>query len=237
MCAALQVFAAANWHSHEEYCMKTLRAFGPMILIVFAVLMVSSASPQTQTASAPAAPSPDQAEMMKQMIELSKPGENHRLLASIAGTWSFTGRHLQPYSNAKPKDFKGRFVRKAIWEGRYFISETTGEKLQMPWSDGKEVTVKDMAIEGYDNNKKKFLSSYIDNHWDTGVIAWEGSYDSAAKTFTYVTEMEESPGTKIKMERLVRILDENNYREEIYEEHSGKEQKVTEINYTRVRGE
>jgi uncharacterized protein DUF1579 len=218
--------------------MKTLRAFAPLTLIVFAVLIASSAPPQTQTTSAPAVPggSPSQAEMMKQMIELSKPGENHRLLAGIAGTWNLTGRHLQPYSNAKPRDFKGRFIRKALWEGRYFISETTGEKLQMPWSDGKEVTVKDMAIEGYDNNKKKFFSSYIDNHWDTGVIAWEGSYDSAAKTFTYVTEIEETPGVKIKMQRLVRILDDNNYREEMYEERSGKELKVTEINYTRVRG-
>jgi hypothetical protein len=39
-------------------------------------------------------------------------------------------------------------VRKAIWEGRYFLTETTGEKLRMPWSDGKDVPYKDMALEG-----------------------------------------------------------------------------------------
>src|SRR5947209_9905034 len=36
-----------------------------------------------------AAGQPNQAEMMKQMTELSKLNENHKLLRDLAGTWSY----------------------------------------------------------------------------------------------------------------------------------------------------
>ena len=221
--------------------MKILKAFRSVTLVVLAALVGALTLAQDQTTSAPALPSssPNEAEMSKQRMELSKPGENHKLLAMIAGTWNFTGRHfpVDPGPNKKPIEVKGSLVRKSLWDGRYFISESTGGKLKMPWSDGKEVTYKDMTIEGYDNVKKRFVGAAIDNHWDTGIIPLEGSYDSATKTFIYNTEIETSPGIKRKMRRLVKILDNDHYTEEFYAEHNGHEVKVTEMRFTRVNGE
>jgi hypothetical protein len=48
------------------------------------------------------------------------------LLAQPVGTWTFRGKHFAP-----EVEFRGRLVRRPIWEGRYFLAETTGDKLVM----------------------------------------------------------------------------------------------------------
>src|SRR5450432_3282222 len=42
------------------------------------------------TTTAATSAQPSDAEMMKQMMELSKLNDNHKLLASMAGTWNYT---------------------------------------------------------------------------------------------------------------------------------------------------
>jgi hypothetical protein len=162
-------------------------------------------------------------------VELTKTGENHKLLAQLVGAWTFRGKHFAPYV-----EYRGRMVRKPIWEGRYFLAETTGEKLVMPWSNGREVVYEDKTIEGYDNAKKKFVSAMVDNHYDTGILQFEGSYDPATRTISYTNETEESPGVKQKNWKLIRFVDKNHYVEEGYTEQKGSKVKDTETNYTRA---
>ena len=105
----------------------------------------------------------DMKKMMEQMMELGKPGENHKLLAGMAGNWTYTVKMwMDP--TAKSQESKGTATRKAIMDGRFFVAEHSG-KFQMPGADGKmkEMNFKGMAIEGYDNVKKKFVVSWIDN--------------------------------------------------------------------------
>jgi hypothetical protein len=161
--------------------------------------------------------------------ELTKTGENHKLLAQLVGTWTFRGKHFGP-----DVDFRGRLVRRPIWEGRYFLAETTGGKLVMPWSNGREIAYQDMTMEAYDNAKKKFVSAMVDNHFDTGILLFEGDYDPATKTISYTCETEESPGVKQKNWKLIRFVDENHYVEEGYVEEKSSKMKVTELNYTRA---
>ena len=180
-------------------------------------------------------PTPQNQDEMTRAIELSKPGEHQRWLGRLAGTWEFTGTHFPNNPNEKPIEVKGSCVRKSVWEGRYFLIETTGERLKMPWSGGKEVAYKDMVIEGYDNVKMKFVRAMIDNHWDTGILNFEGSYDAATKTITYDAELEDSPGVKTKTRWLLKLLDNNHYTEEIYYDHNGRLVKGTEMHFTRVK--
>ena len=162
-------------------------------------------------------------------IELTKTGENHKLLAQLVGTWTFRGKHFHP-----EVEFGGRLVRKPIWEGRYFLAETTGDKLVMPWSNGREVASQDMTIEAYDNVKKKFVCAMVDNHFDTGILVFEGSYDPATRTISYTGETEDSPGVTHKNWKLIRFVDKNHYVEEWYFEEKGSRMKATELNYTRA---
>jgi hypothetical protein len=91
---------------------------------------------------------------------------------------------------------------------------------------------KGMALDGYDNAKKKFVADWIDN-MGTSIAAFEGTYDAGTKTFTYHGEEESTPGTKTKVRETMQILDPDHHVLEWYEEHGGKEVKMMEISYTR----
>jgi hypothetical protein len=168
------------------------------------------------------------------MIQLSKPGKNHRMLGALAGIWTFTGKHFADDPNEKPLEFKGKLTRKPLWGGRYFMTETMGEKIRMPWANGPEVPYRDMTLEGFDNARQKFVRAMINNHWDTGILNWEGTFDPNQKTISFDGVLEPEPGVRIKSRLLLRLIDQGHYVEEGYEEHGGQQVKVTELEYTRV---
>jgi hypothetical protein len=118
------------------------------VMAVFAVavfMTVTSFAQETSPSpmSAPsssgnqAAPSgsPNEAEMMKQMMELSKLNENHKLLASLAGTWS-NSVQMWMTPGAPSSKSSGTFFTKSIMDGRYFVTNVTGQ-MKMPGPDGK----------------------------------------------------------------------------------------------------
>ncbi len=180
--------------------MDTMKKFTLLTAILFAIAIASPSSAQTSATSpaagtsssaavsAPGSP-PNPQEMMKQMMELSKLNENHKLLTDLDGNWNFAIKMwMNPDPNAPPQQSKGTAVRKSAMGGRYVIMDVTG-KMQMPGEDGKmkEMQFKGMGVEGYDNVKQKFVASWIDN-MGTGIQFSDGTYDPAAKTFTYTSE-------------------------------------------------
>ena len=190
----------------------------------------------TSPAAAPAG-APSDAEMMKQMIELSKLNENHKLIGNLAGTWNYTVKFwMTGDPSLKPQESKGVAVRKPIWGGRYYTLDVSG-KMQMPGEDGKmkEVVFKGMGLEGYDNAKKKFVGSWMDN-MGTGIMMAEGTYDPATQTFTYTGEYEQVPGMPQKIRETIKVVDKDHHTFEWYENRGGNEVKTLEINYTRAKG-
>jgi hypothetical protein len=220
--------------------MKTPTA---LITILFAILIAtpsfaqtSGQSPAAVTSSA-AAPSgqPNMQEMMKQMMEYAKLNENHKLLADLDGNWTYTIKTwMNPDPNAKPEESKGTAVRKSIMNGRFSTLDVTG-KMEMPGPDGKkkEMIFVGHGTDGYDNVKKKFVGSWIDN-MGTGIMFSEGTYDPATKTFTYNSEYEAVPGMKTPIREVIKITDNNHHTLEWYENRGGQEVKTMEINYTRA---
>src|SRR5947208_3700005 len=192
--------------------MPPMKIFIPLITILFATLIATpsfaqspATSPATESAPSTVQPAtatgqPNPQEMMKQMIEMSKLNENHKLLSSLDGNWDYTIKMwMNPDPSAKPEEYKGTAVRKSIMDGRYVVMDVTS-KMQMPGPDGKmkEVTFKGQGTEGYDNVKKKFVGTWMDN-MGTGIMMAEGDYDPATKTFTYTGEVEAIPGMKQKI--------------------------------------
>jgi hypothetical protein len=213
--------------------------------ILFAMAAFASSSlAQDQAASPASSPTvatspvagPNEADMMKQMMDLSKLNENHKLLASMDGSWNYTIKFwMNPDPNAKPEESKGTAVRKSIMDGRYVVMDVTG-KMQMPGEDGKmkDVTFKGMGLEGYDNVKKKFVESWVDN-MGTGIESAEGTYDPGTKTFTYTAEIEPMPGMKQQVREVFKLGDKDHMTLEWYENQGGQEKKTMEINYTRKK--
>jgi len=234
--------ATDHW---QHAAMKT---FTSLITILFATVIATSSFAQTPATSPPAASTvsaaqpasatgqtPNPQEMMKQMMEMSKLNENHKLLADMNGNWNYTIKMwMIPDPNAKPQESKGTATRKSVMGGRYFVMDVSG-KMQMPGEDGKmkDMQFKGMAVEGYDNVKKKFVSSWIDS-MGTGIQGSEGTYDPATKTFTFNMEMEMMPGMKTPVREVIKVTDKDHMLLEWYENRSGNEVKTMEIAYTRA---
>ncbi len=218
--------------------MKTLKiAFALCTVTLAWAGLVSPAfaqEPSASRAAASPATGPSHEEMMARMMELGTPGEQHKLLAEMAGDWTYSLKMWMDPS-APPQESKGTSTRKAIMDGRYFIAEHKGT-FQMPGADGKmqEMNFTGMAIEGYDNAKKKFVSSWIDN-MSTMIMNSEGTFDPSAKTFTYHAESEMMPGKMTKIREVVKIVDKDHHTFEWYDDSHGSEMKTMEISYTRKK--
>lgn len=168
------------------------------------------------------------------MMEMSKLNENHKLLTDSVGNWSYTVKMwMNGDPNSKPDISKGTATRKAIMDGRFVVMDVTG-KMDMPGPDGKpkSMTFKGHGLEGYDNVKKKFVGTWMDN-MGTGIMMSQGDYDPATKTFTYNSEMERMPGMKTTVRETLKMTDKNHMTFEWYENRGGQEVKTMEIDYTR----
>ncbi len=171
---------------------------------------------------------------MKQMMELAKLNDNHKLLAELAGDWDYTVKMWMDPAQP-PTESKGKATRKASMDGRYFDLSVAG-KFEMPGPDGKmtEMDFTGAGKEGYDNVKKKFVSTWADN-MGTGIMLSEGTYDPATKTFTYQAEVEMVPGMKTQVREIVKVIDKDHHLFEWYEVRGGKDVKTMEIAYARKK--
>jgi hypothetical protein len=187
------------------------------------------------TAASSGAAQPNEADMMAKMMELGKPGENHKLLADMAGNWNYQVKFWM-VPGMPAHESSGTAVRKSIMDGRYSVMDVSG-KIPMPGPDGKMTAAdfKGMSLDAYDNVKGKFVSTWIDN-MGTGVAMSEGTYDPATKTFTYFGEMEMMPGMKTKTRQTTKMPDKDHLLMEWFEAAGGgPEAKTMEINYTRQK--
>ncbi len=208
--------------------------FSKTTLATLTIVLAGSCLPRPASAQDTPAPSPGAPQMPDPaaMLEMAKPGENHQLLAELAGSWDYTLKFwLAP--DGKPTESGGKATRKAIMGGRYFLVESKGTAM-MPGPDGKlhGLDFEGMSIEGYDNVKKKFVATWNDS-MGTGIVLSEGTYDAAAKTFTYAVEMEMVPGVKTKARETLKVIDKNHHVMEWFEDQDGKEVKTMEIDYVR----
>jgi hypothetical protein len=183
------------------------------------------------------APAMDMKAMMAAMEAMGAINENHKLLESLVGTWDYRIKMWMDPS-APPQESSGIAVTKPLMGGRYFQSDHTGT-MEMPGPDGKPVVREfvGMAITGYNNLKKKFFSSWIDN-MSTAMMIVDGTYDSATKTFAYGGEMDcplMPPGSKLKIREVIRIVGPDQHVFEWYETRNGPERRTMEITYTRKK--
>lgn len=185
----------------------------------------ATSTPATSTET-PAAPL-DSATMMKNWMAYSTPGDMHKMLASWDGTWDgdVTTWHAP---GAPPATSKSKAVNKMIMGGRYQESTHSGDMMGMPF-EGKSTTA-------YDNAKKTFISTWIDNV-GTGVMVTEGKWDEASKSLTQTGKcVDPSAGTDKMMDvrQVLKVIDDKHHVFEMYGPGpDGKEFKMMEIKMTR----
>jgi hypothetical protein len=199
-------------------------------------LPVAAAEAPEKKSEKTASGQPSDAEMMAMMMEMAKPGENHKLLAHTVGNWSLKVKMWNSGdTNAAPMESSATATVKEIMGGKFFSSDVTG-KMQMPGADGKmmDMDFKGMGVDGYDNAKKKFVGSWIDS-MGTGILMSEGDYDAATKTFTFHAEVTYMPGMTVKVREVVKIVDNDHHTFEWFEDRGAGEVKTMQIDYTRKK--
>ena len=61
----------------------------------------------------------------------------------------------------------------------------------------------------------------------------KGQFKAEKLNVTYTSETEPKPGQKTKVREVIKVIDDNHYNLDWYEEHGGHEIKTIEITYTR----
>jgi len=158
--------------------------------------------------------------------DLMKPGKEHKLLSTLAGTYHAKVKAY--FDPSKPPDeSSGTMKRKMIMGGRFLEELYEGKVMGMAFHG--------MGLSGYDNHKKKFTNVWIDS-MSTASSVTHGTYDADKKTFTYLgEEFDPYTGQKMKTRDVLRIVSDSVQEQEMYRSPSegGKEMKVLEIHYTR----
>jgi len=162
--------------------------------------------------------------MMEVYTKLAAPGEQHKQLASLAGSWTTkTKEWMEP--NKPPVESTGSAEMKILLDGRFLQQELTGQMMGQPFS-GIEITA-------YDNVLKRYVTSWMST-MGTGIFMMEGTASTDGKTITLKGQHAEPGGGYMKHRAIWKIVDSNTQTFDMYGAHPGeKEWKMMEMTYTR----
>ena len=189
----------------------------------------SKAKVEAKAEAAPAAEAkaqPSQEEMMAAMMKAAAPGPEHAALNPLVGTWKTTTKMWNDPA-AQPTTSEGTCERTWIMGGRYLVASYKGMFEQMPF-EGMEVL-------GYDNMKKHYTSTWVDNMGTGIMLSQGGAMDPSTKTLTLSGPFTDPTGVESSMRSVTSIVDGNTYTMTMYAKVAGNEAKMMEITYTRVK--
>lgn len=164
---------------------------------------------------------------MKAWQAFATPGEVHKMLAKSDGTWiGDVTMWMAPGAPAQKSTATAE--NKMIMNGLYQQSMHKGDMMGMPFEG--------MSIVGYDNAKKIFVTSWIDN-MGSGIMHMEGPWDPKTNSMTLTgTQTDPVSGKSIPMKEIFKIIDNDTQLMEMYcPGPDGKEFKTMEIKMTRKK--
>ncbi len=207
--------------------MKSRGILAGLALLVVVAALAIGADEKAKKTTMPAAGAMDEKAMMEAWAKFATPGDAHKMLATSVGTWDTTVKSWwQP--GAPPMESKGTAENRMIMGGRFLEGRFTGTMMDMPFEG--------LGYTGYDNYKKKYVSTWMDN-MGTGVMTSMGSGDPSGKTMTFTGEMDDPMEGKTKpFKNTFTMVDNDHHTFEMWSAGpDGKMAKVMEIHYTRKK--
>jgi hypothetical protein len=163
----------------------------------------------------------DKSKNMAEMLKATQPGERHKQLEPLSGSWDVLVRFK--YGPGPEREGKVSSEAKWILGGRFLQQEYQSESGQVT-----------LQLIGYDNQKKKFFEVKLDN-MDTGVLYTEGAMSEDGKVITNVGIRTDPLSGEAERLRIVTTLtDKDHYTVEWFQPNSeGKEEKRVTMIHTR----
>jgi hypothetical protein len=166
---------------------------------------------------------PDMAAMMAAMEKAATPGEQHKQLAKMVGSWDVSIKSwMEP--GKPPMENKGTAEIKSILDGRFTQMNVTSTMMGKPFNG--------MGIDGYDNVKKKFVGAWVDS-MSTAICTSEGTADAKGMTSKMIcsdpmTGKDEVMTIAMKWEGDKKFVEEFSRKMP-----DGKEMKMMELTYVK----
>lgn len=182
-------------------------------------------------AGGPPEMSEEEMKAFETMKKNATPGMHHDHLKPMAGKWQCAGQ-CRMAAEAPWTPMKSTAESKWILGNRFLATEVKGESM-MPG----EPPFEGMGWMGYDNVKKKYVMSWIDN-MGTMIMTGEGTCDSSGKTITLMSHYTCPMTMKDTHMKLVyKVMGSDKYTMEFWgpDPATGKEFKSMEMNYTRTK--
>lgn len=166
------------------------------------------------------------AAMMEAMMKAATPGDPHKKLEAFAGSWN-TKMTMWMAPGAPPATGEGTSESKMALGGRYLEQTFKGNFMGMPF-EGRGVT-------GYDNVKKQFWGSWMDN-MSTGMMVSTGWMPDGKTWMFSGTYPDPLTGKDMRMEERITIVDNDHHVLEMYGPGpDGTLFKNMEIHFTRKK--
>jgi len=201
----------------------------PMLSAAFAVAVLAILSldrPTTGGEGAAQDPAAMQ-EGMKRWMDSCTPGENHKWLAPMIGKWKT--KFTMWMAPDQPMTSEGTAEFSWVFEDKWVESKWSGVMMGMPYAGRSWM--------GYDNFKKKFVSTRIDN-MATAIYPCEGFLTQDKKTLILYGPLDEPmTGEHDKTVKYVwRVLGPDKLLLEVHDLAIGEENtRVVEVAYERVK--
>ncbi len=185
------------------------------------------AAPAVEKAKAAPAAMPSQDEMMKAWMAAATPGEAHKRLEPLVGTFlSKTTASMDP--SKPPEVTEGVSENKWVLGGRFLEQRFEGKAMGQAFTG--------IGYTGYDNYKKKYVGSWIDS-MGTAMMVSTGTMDAAGKTLTARSTMDDVVMKKaVTVKSILKIVDGDHHTFEMWGPGpDGKIYRMLEIVYTRKK--
>jgi hypothetical protein len=165
--------------------------------------------------------------MAEKWKEFGTPGAAHKVLEERVGTWAVEVKMFET-PGAAPTTTNGKSTIQSILDGRFIQETASGVWMGQPFMG--------IGTMGYDNLKKKYVSSWIDS-MGTALTTAEGTYDDATRTFTLTGECPDvMAGKYTHVRTLEKQIDADHWTIAKYMAGAdGKEVLAGQLDYTRAK--
>lgn len=171
--------------------------------------------------------SPEEQKAMEAWQKFMTPGDAHKALNATVGTFDAkVTMWMQP--GAPPQVSNATCVGTWVLGNRYVEEQVTGTFMGQPFQG--------IGYTGYDNGKKQYVGTWIDN-FGTGVMTSTGSSADNGKTFNFKSvTTDPMTGKDMPGEMRMTITDADHHTAEMWgPAPDGKMFKMMQIEYTRKK--
>jgi hypothetical protein len=170
---------------------------------------------------------PKMAEMMKKWEEMATPGEQHKILDPLVGSWTTNSKWWMEGPDKPAMESKGSSEVRWIFGGRFLEEKYSGEMMGKPFEG--------VGYFGYDKFNNIYQGFWMDNS-STAMFPMEGMYNPKDKMLIFPIKMDDpATGEKDKPGLFIyRLVSSDKHVFEMYDgQKLDPQMKTAEIVYTK----